>query len=99
MFPEIVPCRAIDRALDGKPINQQHEQIYFSLYFAMTGLHALHMIIGLGIFLYLTYHAWKGRYTSGILHAPGNRRLVLALRGYCLDLSVSACCIFIDRKK
>ena len=44
-------------------INQQHEQIYFSLYFAMTGLHALHMIIGLGIFLYLTFHTWKGTYT------------------------------------
>jgi len=38
-------------------------QIFFSLYFAMTGLHALHMIIGVGLFLYLTYHAWKGRYT------------------------------------
>jgi cytochrome c oxidase subunit 3 len=44
-------------------IDPQHEQIYFSLYFAMTGLHALHMIIGLGIFIFLTYYAWKGRYT------------------------------------
>jgi cytochrome c oxidase subunit 3 len=44
-------------------IDQQHEQIYFSLYFAMTGLHALHMIIGVGIFVVLTCYAWKGRYT------------------------------------
>jgi len=44
-------------------INQQHEQIYFSLYFAMTGLHALHMIIGLGIFIFLFYYAWRGRFT------------------------------------
>ncbi len=44
-------------------IDQQHEQIYFSLYFAMTGLHALHMIIGVGMFAFLTYYAWKGRYT------------------------------------
>jgi len=44
-------------------IDQQHEQIYFSLYFAMTGLHALHMIIGVGIFVFLTFYAWKGRYT------------------------------------
>jgi cytochrome c oxidase subunit III len=49
--------------LDGKSINPQHIQLYFSLYFAMTGMHALHMIIGLGIFLYLTYYSWKGRYT------------------------------------
>ncbi len=44
-------------------IDPRHEQIYFSLYFAMTGLHALHMIIGVGIFMFLTYYAWKGRYT------------------------------------
>jgi len=44
-------------------IDQSHEQIYFSLYFAMTGLHALHMIIGVGLFSYLTFYAWKGRYT------------------------------------
>jgi cytochrome c oxidase subunit 3 len=49
-------------SLDGKPIDSQHIQLYFSLYFAMTGLHALHMIIGVGIFLYLMYHSWKGRY-------------------------------------
>src|SRR5262249_31815076 len=39
-------------------IDQSHEQIYFSLYFAMTGLHALHMIIGVGIFAFLTYYSW-----------------------------------------
>jgi cytochrome c oxidase subunit III len=44
-------------------IDQGHEQIYFSLYFAMTGLHALHMIIGIGIFLFLLVEALKGRYT------------------------------------
>jgi len=44
------------------PVNQRHAQIYFSLYFAMTGMHALHMIIGVGLFTYLTYKAWKGHY-------------------------------------
>jgi cytochrome c oxidase subunit 3 len=44
-------------------IDPAHSQIYFSLYFAMTGLHALHMIVGIGIFSFLTYYAWKGRYT------------------------------------
>ena len=28
-------------------------QIFFSLYFVMTGLHALHMIIGLGIMIWM----------------------------------------------
>jgi cytochrome c oxidase subunit 3 len=44
-------------------IDQSHEQIYFSLYFAMTGLHALHMIIGVGIFVFLLLEAFKGRFT------------------------------------
>ncbi len=51
------------------PIDQSHEQIFFSLYFAMTGLHALHMIIGLGIFTWLTITAWQGRYGPEY-HAP-----------------------------
>jgi cytochrome c oxidase subunit 3 len=44
-------------------IDPQHAQIFFSLYFAMTGIHALHMIVGLGIFTFLTIMAWKGRYS------------------------------------
>jgi cytochrome c oxidase subunit 3 len=39
-----------------------HAQIFFSLYFAMTGLHALHMIIGVPILLAIAYWAWQGRY-------------------------------------
>jgi cytochrome c oxidase subunit 3 len=38
------------------------EEIYFSLYFAMTGLHALHMVIGVPILLTIAYFAWKGQY-------------------------------------
>jgi cytochrome c oxidase subunit III len=45
------------------PVNQAHAQMYFSLYFAMTGMHALHMIIGVGLFSYLTWKAWKGAYS------------------------------------
>jgi cytochrome c oxidase subunit 3 len=38
-------------------------QLYFSLYFAMTGLHAIHMIIGLGIMATITTMAAKGRFS------------------------------------
>jgi cytochrome c oxidase subunit 3 len=44
-------------------------QIFYWIYFAMTGLHALHMIIGLGLLSYLILFAWKGRYTPEY-HAP-----------------------------
>jgi cytochrome c oxidase subunit III len=38
-------------------------QLFFSLYFAMTGLHALHMLIGVGVVAVLLVRAWRGRYT------------------------------------
>jgi cytochrome c oxidase subunit 3 len=43
----------------------RHTEVYFSLYFAMTGMHALHMIIGIGILGYMMFRAWGGAYTSG----------------------------------
>ena len=38
-------------------------QIFFLLYFVMTGLHALHMIIGIGIMAAMVWMAWRGRIT------------------------------------
>ncbi len=38
-------------------------QIFFSLYFAMTGFHALHMIVGVILILYMLRPAWQGKYT------------------------------------
>jgi cytochrome c oxidase subunit 3 len=43
---------------------QMHTQIFFSLYFTMTGLHALHMIVGVGLMSVITWMAWKGRFSS-----------------------------------
>jgi cytochrome c oxidase subunit III len=37
-------------------------QLFFSAYFALTGLHALHMIIGLGILTVLLVMAQRGRF-------------------------------------
>jgi cytochrome c oxidase subunit 3 len=41
---------------------QRTTQIYFSLYFTMTGLHALHMIVGIGLMCVITWMAWKGKF-------------------------------------
>ena len=45
------------------PASAGPAQLYFSLYFGMTGMHALHMIIGLGILTFLLIEAIRGRYT------------------------------------
>ena len=38
-------------------------EIFFSLYFTMTGLHALHMVIGFGLLSVITWMAYKRRFT------------------------------------
>jgi cytochrome c oxidase subunit 3 len=48
-----------------QPDEVPHAQLFFSIYFVMTGMHALHMIIGCGLFGVLTVFAWKGHYTPG----------------------------------
>jgi cytochrome c oxidase subunit 3 len=40
-----------------------HAQLFFSLYFLMTGLHALHMVIGIILVAYVARRAWSGAYT------------------------------------
>ncbi|HEX8287558.1 MAG TPA: cytochrome c oxidase subunit 3 [Pyrinomonadaceae bacterium] len=39
-------------------------RIFYWIYFAMTGLHALHMIIGLGLMAWLLWKAWMGTFTA-----------------------------------
>jgi cytochrome c oxidase subunit 3 len=38
-------------------------EIFFSFYFAMTGMHALHMIIGIGLLTALVFRASRGRFS------------------------------------
>ena len=38
-------------------------QIFLSLYFGLTGLHALHMVIGVGILGVITWMAHKKRFS------------------------------------
>ncbi len=45
----------------------RHTELYFFLYFAMTGMHALHMIIGIGILGFMIFRAQAGAYTNGHL--------------------------------
>ena len=40
-----------------------HAQMFFFLYFMMTGLHALHMIVGIGILAVMIGMAWRGMFS------------------------------------
>lgn len=47
------------------PDAAQKTQIFFFLYFAMTGMHALHMIIGIGVLFWLMWRAQRGEFSAG----------------------------------
>ncbi len=42
----------------------ERAEMFFSIYFAMTGLHALHMVIGIGVLAVLLIPAWKDRFDA-----------------------------------
>jgi cytochrome c oxidase subunit 3 len=43
-------------------VDANNAELFFSLYFAMTGLHALHMVIGISILAILAFQARHGMY-------------------------------------
>ena len=45
-------------------IHQREAQIFFSLYFIMTGLHALHMIVGLGVLAVMVVMTKRGKFSK-----------------------------------
>jgi cytochrome c oxidase subunit III len=47
---------------DGDPALANQAEMFYSLYFAMTGLHATHMVIGIAILLVLVAMAHRGRF-------------------------------------
>lgn len=48
---------------DTSPPKNAH--LYFSFYFAMTGLHGLHVLAGMGVIAWLIFLAAKGRFDNG----------------------------------
>lgn len=46
-------------------IEARHVELYFVFYFVMTGLHALHMIIGIAVLGIQAWMARRGRFTDG----------------------------------
>jgi cytochrome c oxidase subunit 3 len=45
------------------PVNPEHGKLFFLLYFIMTGMHALHMLIGFGVIAVILVQALRERYS------------------------------------
>jgi cytochrome c oxidase subunit 3 len=37
-------------------------ELFFVFYFMMTGVHAMHMVVGVGVLAFLVVQAWRGQY-------------------------------------
>ena len=47
----------------GEPMNMRPVHIFFSFYFAMTSIHAIHMLIGVGLFVWVIKLARQRRFS------------------------------------
>jgi cytochrome c oxidase subunit 3 len=57
--------------------------MFFVIYFCLTGLHGIHMVIGLGLIGVYLFHSWRGMFTLGANDQPVN---CLAFTGTFVDI-------------
>jgi len=55
------PMHEVNGVLEAVPLPAAG-QLFFSLYFIMTGIHALHMVVGIGLMTVITIMAARGRF-------------------------------------
>jgi cytochrome c oxidase subunit III len=61
----LVPRLAFDAAeWQRENVNPEHVQLFLVFYYVMTGLHAVHLTIAIGIMIVLTVMAWRGLFTT-----------------------------------
>ncbi len=46
------------------PAREPAQQLFFSLYFMMTGIHALHMVVGIVLLFIILRMAWKNQFNA-----------------------------------
>ncbi len=50
--------------LDYAKYNVPYAAQFFSIYFVMTGIHAFHVIVGIGVFIWITLRASRGEFSA-----------------------------------
>ena len=53
------------RRFEWNGADPQNAELFFWIYFAMTGLHAIHVTVGIAIMLVLALLAWLGKFSHG----------------------------------
>ena len=68
-YEEVVEHHFPGRGFHFEGPESAHVQMFFILYFCLTGLHSLHVLIGVGLLAVMAVLAWGGRY-SREYHTP-----------------------------
>ena len=61
IFPGMM-LDAAKMAEHGHPVQHANLGLYFGFYFCMSGLHGLHVLIGMGLISWITYRNMKGEF-------------------------------------
>ena len=62
---KLVPRLAFDpQEWSSRGISPGHVQLFLMFYYVMTGLHAIHLIVGIGLLVIIALMAWLGRFSS-----------------------------------
>lgn len=65
---DVVPYKPVDKHAQRKAFANgpppPNTNMFFSIYFAMTGLHGIHVLVGIFIFIWLFVRAAKGHFTA-----------------------------------
>lgn len=62
--PHPAPEEATSAAQTEAFLQTRHTALFFGLYFVMTGLHAIHMVIGIGVMSWLVVRTYLGHFNS-----------------------------------
>ena len=60
----LIPGHSFSLVPFDETVNPKNVELFFCFYFFMTGLHAIHMIVGVGILSILIFMAWRRRFSS-----------------------------------
>ena len=83
------PRDTTGRLVEQEGLDPGKMQMFFVLYFFMTGLHAIHLIIGIVLVGVMAWLSWRGWFSGGGAVQIEVTGLVLALHRHRLGLSLS----------
>ena len=61
--PDLSRWQSVVHHVENPEVNPANVQLFFGFYFGMTGIHALHMVIGIGVMVSLVIRTKKGHFT------------------------------------